>query len=73
MVFRLKKSNKVYVEDCEKSGMSLVDSLFPAVKGVSKHTSLKYFRLDKWSQNKVRLIKMIFKDLEENNVFFLFV
>ena len=36
MVFGLKESTKV--EDCEKSDMSLVDSLFQAIKGVSKPT-----------------------------------
>ena len=51
--------------------MSFVDSLFQAVKGVIVPTPLKYSRLGKWSQNKVRLIKMFFKDLEENKVFFL--
>ena len=69
MVFGLKESTKV--EDCEKSDMSLVDSLFQAVKGVSKPSSLKYFRLGKWSQNKVRPIKMIFNELEEMKVLFL--
>ena len=59
------------MEDCEKSDMSLVDSLFQAVKGVSKPTSLKYFRLVKWRQNKVIPIKMVFEDIEEKKVFFL--
>ena len=71
MVFGLKESTKV--ADFEKSNMSLVDSLFQAVKRVSKPSSLKYFRLGKWSQNKVRPIKMIFKDLEEKKVFFSFL
>ena len=48
----------------------LLTKLFQAVKGVSKPTSLKYFRLDKRSQNKVKAIKMIFKDLEKKKVFF---
>ena len=47
VVFGLKESTKV--EDCEKSDMSHVDSLFQAVKKASKPTSLKYFRLGKWS------------------------
>ena len=47
MDFGFKESTKV--EDCEKSDMSLVDSLFQVVKGVSKPTSLKYFGLGKSS------------------------
>ena len=62
MVVGLKEPTKV--EDLEKSDMSLVDSHFQAVKGVGKLSSLKYFRLGKWSQNKVRPIMMVFKDLE---------
>ena len=54
MVFGLKESTKV--EDYEKSDISLINSLFQAVKGMNKPTSLKYFRLSKWSQNKVRPI-----------------
>ena len=36
---------------------------------MNKPTSLKYFRLVKWSQNKVRTIKIIFKDSEEKKLF----
>ena len=51
MVFGLKQSIKA--ENCE---ISLINGLFQAVKGVNKPTSLKYFRLGKWKQNKVKLI-----------------
>ena len=68
IVFGFKKSTKV--GDCEKSDMSLVDSRFQGLKGVSISTILTMFKLGKWSQNKVRPIKMIFKDLEEKKVFF---
>ena len=57
------------MEDCEKSDILLFDSHFQSVKGLSKLTFLKYFRLGKWNQNKVRLITMIFKGLEEKKVF----
>ena len=67
MVFGLKDSTKI--EDCGKNEMSLVDSLFHAVKGVSKLTPSKSYSLGKWSQNKIRPIKMIFKDLEEKKLF----
>ena len=66
MVFGLKESIKV--EDCENNEILLVDSLFHAVKRVSKCSS-KYVSPGKWSQNKVRLITMIFKQLEEKKVF----
>jgi len=67
MVFGLKECTKV--EDYEKSDVSLINSLFQAVKGVNKPTSLKYSRVGKWSQNKMRPINMNFKDLEEKKVF----
>ena len=62
MAFWLKESTEV--EDFEKSDMSFINNLFPAVKGVNKPTSLKHCKLE-WTQNKVRLINKIFKDLEE--------
>ena len=67
MAFKPKESTKV--EDWEKSDISLINSLFPAVEGQNKPTSLKSFRLGKCSQNKVRPIKIVFKSLEEKKVF----
>ena len=65
----LGRKESTQVEDCEKSAISLINSRFQAVEGKNKPTSLKYFRLGKWSQNKVRPIKIVFKSLEEKKVF----